>query len=119
MIATKMEPAKVAAAHDNLASAALLDRVNIRHGDAFETLAGIDEPISLLFLDGWKGLHLPMLQLLEPHLVDGAFLVADDTTLLLDLCKPFLDHVRHHDSRCVTAELALDDGLELCVHRNP
>jgi predicted O-methyltransferase YrrM len=117
MIATEMESAKVVAAKANLATAGLTDRVEIREGDAFETLADLEVSISLLFLDGWKGLYLPMLQLLEPHLVDGAFVIADDTTLLPKLCRPFLDYVRHPDSNYVAAELPLDDGLEICLYR--
>ncbi len=84
VIATEIEPAKVERAREHLEQAGLADRVDIIEGDAFETLAGFDEPISLLFLDGWKDLYLPMLKLLEPHLVDGAIVVADDTLLLAE-----------------------------------
>ena len=117
MIATEYESEKVAAASTNLASAGLLDRVDLRAGDAFETLAELHEPISLLFLDGWKVAYLPMLRLLEQLLVDGALVVADDTNLLPDLCTDYLEHVRDPDNGYRSADLPVKDGLEISVRR--
>jgi predicted O-methyltransferase YrrM len=111
VVTTELEPTKVWAATTNIATAGLTDRVEIREGDARSTLADFTDPISLLFLDGWKGLYLPMLHLLEPLLVDGALVIADDVTLLPELCAGYLDYVGESSNGYFTAEFRLDDGL--------
>ncbi|MGA0878247.1 MAG: O-methyltransferase [Ilumatobacteraceae bacterium] len=115
VITTEAEPKKAAAARANFEAAGLATQVDLREGDAFASLADLDEPISLLFLDGWKGLYLPLLQMLEDHLVPGALVVADDTTLLPDLCADYLAYVRGNPERFVSASLPVDDGLEVSV----
>jgi predicted O-methyltransferase YrrM len=113
LVTTELEPAKVAAASANLAAAGLLDRVELRTGDAFETLADLEGQIALLFLDGWKALYLPMLQLLEPQLAAGALVVADDTTLLPHLTAEYLAYVRDPANGYVSAAITIDDGVEV------
>lgn len=115
VITTEAEPSKIAAARDNFAAAGVADRIELRVGDAFETLADLDEPISLLFLDGWKGLYLPLLRQLENSLVNGAIVVADDTTLLPELCADYLEYIRSNTGSYVSSSLPVDDGLEVSV----
>src|ERR1700749_3182445 len=65
-IRTGVEPSKVARARENLAAAGLSDLVEIREGDALETLArDLPEAIDLVLLDGAKPLYSPILSLLE------------------------------------------------------
>ncbi|MEY3360467.1 MAG: hypothetical protein RL531_186 [Actinomycetota bacterium] len=115
IITTEAEPAKVAAAWENFSVAGVVDRIDLRAGDAFETLAEFDEPISMLFLDGWKGLYLPLLRHLEDRLVNGAIVIADDTALLPELCADYLDYIRGNTSSYVSSEVPVDDGLEVSV----
>ena len=115
VITTESEPARIAAARENFSAARVADRIDARAGDAFDTLADFDEPISLLFLDGWKGLYLPLLRHLEAHLVNGAIVVADDTTLFPELCGDYLDYIRSNTSSYVSVALPVDDGLEVSV----
>lgn len=115
VITTEAESAKITAARNNFAVAGVVEEVDLRCGDAFETLAGFDEPISMLFLDGWKGLYLPLLRHLEDHLVNGAIVVADDTTLLPELCADYLEYIRNNTGTYVSSALPVDDGLEVSV----
>jgi predicted O-methyltransferase YrrM len=115
VITTEAEPAKIAAALENFSAAGAADRIDVRAGDAFETLAEFDAPISMLFLDGWKGLYLPLLRHLEDRLVNGAIVVADDTELLPNLCAEYLDYVRSNTSFYVSSSVPVDDGLEVSV----
>jgi hypothetical protein len=55
----------------------------------------VAETLDRLFLDGWKGLYLPVLKLLEVKLRPGAVIVADDLDIFPDLMRPYLEHVRH------------------------
>ncbi len=65
IITTEMHAGKVATARQNLADAGLADLVEVREGDALQTLADLPGQVDLLFLDGWKDLCLPVLKLIE------------------------------------------------------
>jgi predicted O-methyltransferase YrrM len=90
LITTEFEPAKIVHARNNLRAANLQEFVEIREGDALETLARDIPPIDLVLLDGAKTLYLKVLNLLEPHLRTGAMLVADNA----DWCPEYLARVR-------------------------
>ncbi|WP_395396959.1 class I SAM-dependent methyltransferase [Novosphingobium sp. BL-8A] len=78
VIGTELEPTKVAKARANLAEAGLDDLVEIRAGDALETLAGIDGEIDFALIDGAISLYLPVLRLIEPSLRPGAAIVGEN-----------------------------------------
>jgi predicted O-methyltransferase YrrM len=91
LITTEFESSKVARARENLAAGGLIDFVEIREGDALQTLkAGLPETIDLLLLDGAKALYPDVLALLEDRLRSGAFVVADDA----DVSPDYLARVR-------------------------
>jgi predicted O-methyltransferase YrrM len=68
LVSTEFEPSKIAQARANIAAAGLSDLVEIREGDALETLARD-------LLDGAKALYPPVLALLEARLRPGAMIV--------------------------------------------
>jgi len=79
LITTEFEPSKAARAHENFAAGGLADLIELREGDALETLAhDLPEQIDLVLLDGAKGLYTPVLRLLEEHLKAGTMIVADN-----------------------------------------
>jgi predicted O-methyltransferase YrrM len=79
LITTEFEPSKVARARDNLTAGGVIDLVEIRAGDALQTLrTDLPERIDLVLLDGAKALYPDVLQLLESRLRPGAFIVADN-----------------------------------------
>jgi predicted O-methyltransferase YrrM len=91
LITSEFEPSKVARARQNLTEAGLIDLVEIREGDALQTLGtDLPESIDLLLLDGAKALYPEILSLLESRLRPGALVVADDA----DYCPDYVDHVR-------------------------
>lgn len=107
LITTELLPEKAARASTNLANAGLGHLVEIRVGDALDSLSAIDSEIELLFLDGSNDLYLPVLELLEPHLLPGALVVAD-----MSPGDPHHVHYRQHvQNRYPTVELPLDAGL--------
>jgi predicted O-methyltransferase YrrM len=113
LITTEIHPEKARAAAANLAQAGLEDLVEVRAGDALQTLRSIDQPVELLFLDGWNELYLPVLELLGPQLAPDALLVADLSTddPALD---PYLAEVR--DARAWTSvTIPLDAGVEVSI----
>ncbi|MBX9400322.1 O-methyltransferase [Lysobacter sp. BMK333-48F3] len=91
LITTEFEPSKVARAQENLISGAVADLVEIRVGDALQTLADdLPETIDLLLLDGAKGLYPQILALVENRLRPGALIVADNA----DYSPDYLARVR-------------------------
>ena len=79
LITSEFEPSKVARARSHLAAGGLADLVEIREGDALETLsADLPETIDLLLLDGAKALYTDILSLVESCLRPGALIVADN-----------------------------------------
>ena len=79
LITSEFEPSKVARARANLSAGGLIELVEIREGDALQTLnAGLPDTIDLLLLDGAKALYPEILSLVESRLRPGAFIVADN-----------------------------------------
>jgi predicted O-methyltransferase YrrM len=111
VITTELSEKKATAAHANLAEAGVGDVVTILAGDALETLADVPGPVELALLDGWKDLCLPVLRLLEPKLVPGALVAADDTTFAS--MAEYLHYVRDPASGYVTVAFPVEDGMEL------
>ncbi len=78
IITTELLESKAIKAKQNIDEAGLIDYVEIRIGDAMETLKMFSEPIDFLFLDGWKDLYLPLFQQLEPQFHKGTLIYADN-----------------------------------------
>jgi hypothetical protein len=72
VVGSELLPSKHQRAVANLKRAGLEQVVDVRLGDALETLRETPGPIDLVFLDGWKDLYLPVLKLLEPRLRVGS-----------------------------------------------
>ena len=115
VITTELEPGKVAGAQAHYLRAGVEAEIELRAGDALETLRRIDGPIDIVFLDGWKEACLPVLRLLEPHLLRGSCVLCDDMKPFRRTLKPYVDHVRGNPGRYVSLELPLGDGLEFSV----
>ncbi|MGO4451090.1 O-methyltransferase [Phyllobacterium sp. TAF24] len=91
LITSEFEPSKVARARKNLTDGGLIDLVEIREGDALQTLsADLPEAVDLLLLDGAKALYPEILNLVESRLRPGAFIVADNA----DYSPDYLAYVR-------------------------
>jgi predicted O-methyltransferase YrrM len=91
LIGSEFEPSKIVRARANLAAGGLSDLVEIREGDALETLArDLPDAIDFVLLDGAKNLYPAILALLESRLRDGALIVADNA----DSSPEYLARVR-------------------------
>jgi predicted O-methyltransferase YrrM len=112
VITTELSEAKARAARDTFAAAGLDDVITLLHGDARQTLEGLDASPGLVLLDGWKDLCLPVLRLLEPSLAPGALVIADDIDL--EDLQPYLDYVRASASGYVNVTFPDgDEGMEI------
>lgn len=110
LIGSEFEPNKIEAARANLAAAGLAELVDLRLGDALETLAhDLPDVIDVVLLDGHKALYPRILELVEPRLRAGACLVADNA----HASPAYLARVRSPDSGYVSVPFAVD--VELSV----
>ncbi|HSZ14816.1 MAG TPA: class I SAM-dependent methyltransferase [Solirubrobacteraceae bacterium] len=114
LITTERHPAKAETATRNLTDAGLSDLVEIRVGDALQTLGTISGPVDLVFLDGSNDLYLQVLNLVESHLRVGALVVADLSADDPDLL-PYLHYARDERNGFVSIEVPLAAGVELSV----
>ncbi|MFJ6130406.1 O-methyltransferase [Streptomyces griseoviridis] len=109
VITTEWHVRKAEIASKNIADTGLDDIVDVRVGDALETLKDLPGPVDMVFLDGWKDIYLPVLKVLEPALAPGALVIADDMGTLPE--QPYFDHVRA--SGYHTVHVPIGDGLEI------
>jgi predicted O-methyltransferase YrrM len=110
LITSEFEPSKIARAQANLVAGGLADLVDIREGDALETLAsGLPDRIDLLLLDGAKSLYMDVLRLVEDRLRPGAVIVADNA----DHCPEYLEHVGRPENGYLS--MPFTDEVELTI----
>jgi predicted O-methyltransferase YrrM len=113
VITTELNSAKAERAREYIQAARLLDFVELRVGDALETLRGLEPPVSFVFLDGWKEAYLPVLRLLEPTLRPGALVTADDLELFPKPLEAYLRYVRDPANGYVSVTIPIGDTIEL------
>ena len=79
VIATEYEPEKAKAARANFVEAGLAEFIELREGDARETLKSLAGPIDFVLMDIWGDIPRPTIELIAPHLRMGAVVCADNT----------------------------------------
>ena len=110
LITSEFEPSKVARARDNLTVGGVIDLVDIREGDALQTLSvNLPATIDLLLLDGAKGLYPEILDLVESRLRPGALIVADNA----DYSPDYLARVRSPANGYMSTPFAEDVELSI------
>ncbi|SHN08196.1 O-methyltransferase [Rhizobacter sp. OV335] len=107
LIGTELEPGKAARARANLEAAGLADLVEIRVGDASETLADVGGEVDLVLLDGAFSLYLPVLKLLEPHLKTGTPILAENA---FDHDNEYLAYVRDPANGYLSQPIPISEG---------
>ncbi|WP_064682498.1 O-methyltransferase [Rhizobium bangladeshense] len=112
LITSEFEPSKLTRARENLTAGGLIDLVDIREGDALQTLSvDMPETIDLVFLDGAKALYRDILELVEDRLRPGALIIADDA----DVSPDYLARVRTQAAGYLSTPFADDIELSMRV----
>jgi caffeoyl-CoA O-methyltransferase len=103
--------------------AGVADRIEYRLGPAVETLATLDGPFDLAFIDADKGGYVDYYEAILPKLAQGGTIAADNTLFGLDgdgenatAIARFNDHVLQ-DDRVDTVLLPFREGLTLIRRR--
>ena len=105
LIGSELEPAKAARARAHIEAAGLADLVEIREGDALETLRGIGGEVDLALIDGAWSLYLPVLKLIEPSLRPGAVILAENA-----FAEDYLAYVRTPVNGYIAQTLPINEG---------
>ena len=112
LITSEFEPSKAARAKANLKAGGVIDMVEIREGDALETLSvDLPDSIDLVLLDGAKALYPEILGLLESHLEPGALIIADNA----DMSPDYIERVRSPASGYMSVPFGEDVELSMRI----
>jgi predicted O-methyltransferase YrrM len=114
VIGAEIVPAKIATARRNLEEAGLAEVVDIRAGDARQTLKHLGGPVDFALIDGWPGdegpsLALEVMQVLAPQMRLGAIVLNDNAE------ADYLAFVRDPANGFRSMTLPLKGGTELSV----
>jgi len=115
VIGTEIEASKHARALAHIEEAGLSDFVDVRLGDALETLQNIPDSVDMALIDGWKNLYLPVLKLLEPSLRPGAVVLADNIFTFKRDLQPYVEYVQSGRNGFESTTLEISDGFEYSV----
>ncbi len=100
----------------NLEQAGLAPFAEVRPGDGRKTLTDIKEAVDMVFLDGWKDLYLPVLEMLMPMLRRGAVVIADNVSSHHQALRPYVAFMQAEDSGFASVTLPFAHGFEYSVY---
>ncbi|MDP6977393.1 MAG: class I SAM-dependent methyltransferase [Myxococcota bacterium] len=116
VIGTEILPEKAEVARSNFKEAGVDEFIDLRVGDARETLEDCGGEVDLVLLDGWKDIELDVLKTIEPQLRRGALVFTDNVHTF---------EADNHEQREYMADprngyravvLPVKDGMEVAVY---
>jgi predicted O-methyltransferase YrrM len=103
VIGTELVPAKAELAQRHIEEAGLADIVEIRIGDASQTLHDLpSEPVEVLLNDGFPMLATEILQLVAPRMPPGAVVLTDNVGTFSANYRDYLAYLRAPESGFAT-----------------
>ena len=112
VLSLESDPAKAEAWRQNIEEAGLDDTAELIEGDAFETLAALDDVFDIVFIDAEKEQYEALYDLARPKVEPGALFVADNVISHEDTLGAYVK-ARQADSTLESVTVPLDRGLEL------
>ncbi len=122
IVTCELDAERAAFARERFAASPYRDRIELVEGPALDTVAALEEPVDLAWLDGDKRDNAPLYDLLLDRLSPRGLLVCDNTLRRGRVLAPeddmvravaaFNDHVAD-DERSVQVLLPLSDGVTL------
>ena len=116
VIGTEILPEKAEVAHANFAEAGVSDLIDLRVGDARETLKDCGGPLDLVLLDGWKDIELDVLRILKPQLRHGALVFTDNIFTFKADNQGQREYMADPQNGFRVVVLPLKDGMEAAVY---
>jgi len=78
---TELIDSKAIKALENFHKAGVTDMIDLRVGDAVQTLKSYNQPVDLLLLDGWKDLYLAVFEMLEDKFHKNTIIYVDNADM--------------------------------------
>jgi caffeoyl-CoA O-methyltransferase len=129
IVTCDVDPETTAIARRYAEEAGVAERIDYRLGPAIETLADLEGPFDLVFIDADKGGYVDYFEAALPKLADNGLIVADNTLAsgrvaeddsgsMGEAIKRFNEHVLR-DDRVECVMLTIRDGVTLIRRRQP
>ena len=112
VLSLEHDPGKCEAWRRNIADAGLEDWADLLEGDAFESLARIEDVFDVVFLDAEKDDYEALFSLSRHKLEPGGVVVADNVLSHVETLGAY-SRARQADPTLVSVTVPLDRGLEL------
>ena len=124
IVTCELDPRHAELARRHIAASPFADRVEVRLGPALDTVAGLDGPFDLVFIDADKSGYIDYYEAVLPKLAPRGVIVADNTLwsgAVADEAnthdstkdvRAFNDHVVK-DPRVVCVQMTVRDGMTL------
>jgi predicted O-methyltransferase YrrM len=106
------DPKKIEALQANIDDAGLSEWVDLRAGDAKQTLRELGDIFDVVFLDAEKVDYEELFGLARPLVEPGGLIVADNVLSDVDVLASY-SAARRADPSCLSVTVPLDRGLEL------
>ena len=122
LITVEIEPDRAREAQGHFDRAGFGDLVDSRIGNAIDVLQTITDPVDFLLLDNNFSNYFPCFQAIEPRLVEGTTVVADNVGIGADSMADYLEHVRsRYDCQTCWFDTELPwvkrDAMEVTIYR--
>jgi predicted O-methyltransferase YrrM len=115
VIGTEYEANKAAAARATFDESGLAGHIELREGDLRETLRDLKGPVDFLLMDIWVKMARPALELVAPHLRQGAIIVCDNTQSFRADYADYFAFLNDPANGFRTMTLPFEGGLEFSV----
>ncbi|MDJ0590609.1 MAG: tRNA (adenine(22)-N(1))-methyltransferase TrmK [Pleurocapsa sp. MO_226.B13] len=115
VISTEIVPEKIIQARKNIAAAGLESYVEIREGDALETLRDLNISLDLILIDGWGHLALNVLKILDPSIRQGGVVICDNVGTFKQEMLPYIEFMQNPDNGYCSTTIDLKSGTEFSV----
>jgi len=115
VIGTEIDRKKAAKARANFEAAGVEDWIDVREGDALQTLKTLSDPIDFALIDTWIPLAFPAIQQLTPLLRPGAIVVCDNTGRFRDAYRDYLAFVGDPSNGFRSMRWPYAGGMEISI----
>jgi len=115
VVGTEIEPSKAEVAAANITEAGLSPFVEVRVGDARETLKEAGGPVDFLLLDSWIPLVRPVMEVMAAQLRPGAIVLCDNVERYEREYSDYTSFVRDPKHGFRSVLLSHQGGLELSI----
>jgi predicted O-methyltransferase YrrM len=114
VVATECDALKCTQLRAHVKTAALDAYVDLREGDVFETVAGLDGTFDMVFIDVWADAYLDLFRQIGHLLRPGSVVLADNMYTAESAVQPY-KHYLDDNPRFSTTTLDFESGVEFTV----